>query len=134
MDPVALEISQMNFFKDEDDQPMETMLAVSMLNLQLDMVAKHMKKQEIPIKKTGESEMLSCLGFNLLDPELNFFNKFLTIDSDYAIVEPAGKCESIERDVKKGFMDQLATIEGGFSKKNFKQILMQKAEQARGDM
>jgi len=41
-EPTALEVSQLNFFKGDNDMPMETMLAVSILNLQLDQLVKYL--------------------------------------------------------------------------------------------
>jgi hypothetical protein len=124
----------MNFFKDDEDQPMEQMLAVSMLNLQLDMLAKKIEKREIPFKSIAQPSQLSCLGFQLQQPKLNFFNKFMTIDSDYITVKPSDNCEDVEDSLKKEIMKQLSTIEGGINKGNFKQIIMDKAAEAREEM
>lgn len=75
------------------------------------------------MKSQENNEFLSCLGFNLEDFDLNFYNKFFTMDSAYRKVTPADNCEQIESDFKKGFYEQLSTVEGGITKKNFKQII-----------
>lgn len=48
LDPVGIEVSQLNIFAGDDDKPMEQMLALSMLNLQLDMLGKYIQPKEFP--------------------------------------------------------------------------------------
>ena len=120
VDPVAFELSQMNFFKDNEEQPMESMMIVSMVNMQLDQLIRHINKQEFPLKSTQNNELLSCFGFNLSDIDVNFYNKFFTIDSAFFNVDPHEDCDQFEADFKKGFYEQLGNIEGGINKKNFK--------------
>lgn len=100
VEPTALEVSQMNFFKDGEEKPMETMVAVSLLNMQLDMLVKYLKKREFPLATMGGARELSCMGFKLTDPDFVFYNKFFTIDTDYELVEPDENCDVIERGIK----------------------------------
>lgn len=62
---------------------MESMMIVSMVNMQLDQLIRHINKQEFPLKSTQNNELLSCFGFNLSDIDVNFYNKFFTLDSAF---------------------------------------------------
>lgn len=113
---------------------MEQMLAVSMLNMQLDMLSKHLSAQEIPIKNNNDSKILSCLGFSLDHPELKFYNKYLTVTSAYNLVEASEECDEIEEKFKQGFLSQFAGLEGEFGKQTFKELVAQRAAKAREEM
>jgi hypothetical protein len=72
---------------------MESMMVVSMVNMQLDQLIRHMPKQELPLKSQKNNAFMSCLGFNLEDLDIHFYNKFFTVDSAYTKVEPNSNCE-----------------------------------------
>lgn len=66
--PVGLEVSQLNIFAGDEDKPMEQMLALSMLNLQLDMIGKKIEPQSFPLgasTSSVEQSLTSCFGFML---------------------------------------------------------------------
>lgn len=105
--PKALEISQMNFFSDDKEMPMESMLAVSMVNMQLDQVKKRMKPITLPFATFMNPDELSCLGIAIEQPRLTFFNKFITLDAGYQKVDPVDRCEEIEEKLKQKLVEQL---------------------------
>jgi hypothetical protein len=102
--PRSVEFSMLKFYDGEEEKSMESMLAQSLINVQLDQLRKTFKPQKFRMNKWKNPKEMGCIGFNLTDIDIAFAKNAIQFNAGYNEVLDYDKeyCATIEKQIREG--------------------------------
>lgn len=107
--PRSVEFSMLKFYDGDEEKSMESMLAQSLLNVQLDQLRKTFKPQKFMMNKWNNPKEMQCIGFNLTDIDIAFSKNAMQFNAGYTEILDYDKtfCSGIEEQIRKGSTEGL---------------------------